>query len=96
MCFFFVEISTNNFLQLCENLYIDTYSKFETLKNTEMAERMQNCVTSLDALNTDMKKLDAVFESVESRLSAFVRSENVETVDADRSTLEELLEDLKK
>ncbi|KAL3998482.1 EF hand family protein [Acanthocheilonema viteae] len=63
-------------------------------RNTEMVERMQNCVTSLDALNHDMKKLDAVFESVESRLNAFVRSENIETADADRSTLEELLEDL--
>lgn len=66
------------------------------LKNNEMAERLKNCVTSLDALNNDMKKLDAVFESVESRLNAFVQSENIETVDADRSTLEELLEDLNK
>lgn len=61
-----------------------------------MAERMQNCVMSLDVLNNDMKKLDAVFESVESRLNAFVRSENIETVDADRTTLEELLDDLNK
>ncbi|EJD75751.1 hypothetical protein LOAG_17162 [Loa loa] len=65
-------------------------------RNIEMTERMQNCVMSLDALNNDMKKLDAVFESVESRLNAFVRSENIETVDADRATLEELLEDLNK
>lgn len=57
---------------------------------------MQNCVMSLDVLNNDMKKLDAVFESVESRLNAFVRSENIETVDADRTTLEELLDDLNK
>ncbi|CAG9538020.1 unnamed protein product [Cercopithifilaria johnstoni] len=73
---------------------LDEKLKNLSTRNSDMAERMQNCIASLDALNNDMKKLDAVFESVESRLSAFVQSENIETVDADRSTLEELLEDL--
>lgn len=59
-----------------------------------MAERMRNCVISLDTVTLDMKKLDALFESVETRLNAFVRSENIETVDADRETLKELLVDL--
>ncbi|VDN26443.1 unnamed protein product [Gongylonema pulchrum] len=63
-------------------------------RNSEMIERMKNCITVLDDVGFDMQKLDAVFESVESRLNAFVRSENVETADADRITLEALLEDL--
>uniref|UniRef100_A0A1I8EJT8 Calponin-homology (CH) domain-containing protein n=1 Tax=Wuchereria bancrofti TaxID=6293 RepID=A0A1I8EJT8_WUCBA len=75
---------------------LDEKLKNLSARNTEMAERMENCVISLDTLNNDMKKLDAVFESVESRLNAFVRSENIETVDADRATLEELVEDLNK
>ncbi|VDO20139.1 unnamed protein product [Brugia timori] len=75
---------------------LDEKLKNLSARNTEMAERMENCVISLDVLNNDMKKLDAVFESVESRLNAFVRSENIETVDADRATLEELVEDLNK
>ncbi|KAM3720398.1 Dystrophin-1 [Dirofilaria immitis] len=73
---------------------LDKKLKNLSTRNTEMAERMQNCIISLDALNSDMQKLDAVFESVESRLNAFVQSENIETIDADRITLEELLEDL--
>ncbi|VDM97496.1 unnamed protein product [Thelazia callipaeda] len=65
-------------------------------RNIEMAERLKNCISVLDALNGDMRKLDAVFESVESRLNAFVRSESIETADADRATLEALLDDLNR
>uniref|UniRef100_A0A915Q5I9 RNA helicase n=1 Tax=Setaria digitata TaxID=48799 RepID=A0A915Q5I9_9BILA len=75
---------------------LDEKLKNLSSRNAEMAERMQNCITTLDALNNDMRKLDAVFESVESRLNAFAKSENVETADADRATLEELLEDLNR
>lgn len=57
---------------------------------------MKNCIAVLDDVGSDMQKLDAVFESVESRLNAFVQSENVETADADRATLEALLDDLNK
>lgn len=67
------------------------------MKNAEMSERMKNCMVLLEEINNDLRKVDAVTKSIESRLKAFsAHSTNAETAEADRVTLQSLLDELNK